>query len=120
MAGKTGVSGIEDKLERIRQNYLKLVEKAKVENIISMQDLERKVVDEEETLKIKQEKERRDFEIKMLKEKYAMKERHLQEKNIADKKALKRLKEAEDFIENVNSSTDNEKNQEEIRFLYSG
>ena len=115
MAGKIGPSGLEARLERIRLNYMKLVEKAKTDNMKSLRDLEKKVVEEEEDLKIKQEKERRDFEIKLLKEKYAMKERHLHEKNIADKKAAKRLKQAEDFIENISPSSGNEKSPEEIR-----
>ena len=51
----------------------------------------------------------------MLKEKYAMKERHLQEKNNADKKAARRLKEAEDFIENVNTFSAKERSQEDLR-----
>ena len=115
MAGCLGAPGLEDKLEKIRLNYIKLVETAKAENIRSMDDLEKKVMDEEENLKNKQERERREFEIKMLKEKYAMKERHLQEKNKADKKAAKRLKEAEDFIENVNPISKKKKSHSELR-----
>ena len=115
MAGSFGGFGLEDKLEKIRINYIKLVETAKADNIRSMDELEKKVMDEEENLKNKQERERREFEIKMLKEKYAMKERHLQEKNKADKKAAKRLKEAEDFIENVNPTSKKKTSQLDLR-----
>ena len=115
MAGNVGPSGLEARLERIRLNYIKLVEKAKTENMKSLRDLEKQVVEEEEDLRNRQERERRDFEIKMLKEKYALKERHLQEKTNADKKAAKRLKQAEDFIENIKPSSGHEKSPEEIR-----
>ena len=114
MAEGSDSSEIERQLEKIRLNYVKLVEQAKAENMKCSIELEKRVMDEEEELKIRQEEERRDFEMKILKEKYAMRERHLKEKSMEDKKAEKRLRRATEFISNINPESEKDALKEQI------
>ena len=103
MAGKTGEAALHEKLEQIKLDYTALVEKIKSENVKAAADLEKKLFKDEEEFKARQERERREFEARMEEEKSEFKEKQLRERDIADSEASSRLKQAEDFIENVRS-----------------
>ena len=103
MAGKTGEAALQEKLEQIKLDYSALVEKIKSENVKAAADLEKKLFKDEEEFKARQERERREFEARMEEEKSEFKEKQVRERDIADSEASHRLKQAEDFIENVRS-----------------
>jgi len=103
MAGKTGEAALHEKLEQIKLDYTALVEKIKSENVKAAADLEKKLFKDEEEFKARQERERREFEARMEEEKGEFKEKQLRERDIADSEASHRLKQAEEFIENVRS-----------------
>ena len=103
MAGKTGEAALHEKLEQIKLDYTALVEKIKSENVKGAADLEKKLFKDEEEFKARQERERREFEARMEEEKGEFKEKQLRERDIADSEASRRLKQAEEFIENVRS-----------------
>lgn len=103
MAGKTGEAALHEKLEQIKLDYTALVEKIKSENVKAAVDLEKKLFKDEEEFKARQERERREFEARMEEEKGEFKEKQVRERDIADSEASHRLKQAEDFIENVRS-----------------
>ena len=103
MAGKTGEAALHEKLEQIKLDYSALVEKIKSENVKAAADLEKKLFKDEEEFKARQERERREFEARMEEEKSEFKEKQVRERDIADSEASHRLKQAEDFIENVRS-----------------
>ena len=103
MAGKTGEAALQEKLEQIKLDYSALVEKIKNENVKAAADLEKKLFLDDEEFKARQSRERREFEARMEREKMEFKEKQLRERDIADSEASERLKQAEDFIENVRS-----------------
>ena len=103
MAGKTGEAALHEKLEQIKLDYTSLVEKIKSENVKAAADLEKKLFKDEEDFKARQARERREFEARLEREKDEFKEKQLRERDIADSEANERLRQAEDFIENVKS-----------------
>ena len=111
MAGKTGEAALQEKLEQIKVDYFALVEKIKTENVKAASDLEKKLLKDDEEFKARQERERREFEARMEREKEEFKEKQLRERGIADSEASERLKQAEDFIDNVKSPVVKEKHK---------
>ena len=94
---------------------MNLVDKIKLENVKASKDLEKKLLKEKEDFKKKQEKEQREFEARLLGENEEFKQKQQKERNMSTRKAMQKLKEAVDFIENVKSPSENERIQEEIR-----
>merc|ERR1711864_53068 len=80
---KAGEAALQEKLDKIRLDYFALVDRVKNENVKAASDLERKFLKDDEEFKEKQKRER----------------------SIADREANERLKQAEDFIDNVKSPT---------------
>ena len=111
MAGKTGEAALQEKLEQIKLDYFALVEKIKTENVKAASDLEKKLLKDDEEFKARQERERREFEARMEREKEEFKEKQVRERSIADREASERLKQAEDFIDNVRSPVVKEKHK---------
>ena len=109
MAGKTGEAALQEKLEQIRLDYLSLVEKVKGENVKAASDLEKKFLKDEEDFKAKQDRERREFESRLSREREDFKQKQKHERSISDREASERLKQAEDFIDNVKSPTGNDR-----------
>jgi len=109
MAGKTGEAALQEKLEQIRLDYLSLVEKVKNENVKAAADLEKKFLKDGEEFKARQERERREFEARLSREREEFKQKQKRERSISDREASERLKQAEDFIENVKSPCANER-----------
>jgi len=109
MAGKTGEAALQEKLEQIRLDYLSLVEKVKNENVKAAADLEKKFLKDTEEFKARQERERREFEARLTREREEFKQKQKRERSISDREASERLKQAEDFIENVKSPISNER-----------
>ena len=103
MAGKTGEAALQEKLEQIKLDYTALVDRIKTENVKAASDLEKKLFMDEEEFKARQSRERREFETRMEREKEEFKEKQLRERDIADSEASDRLRQAEEFIENVKS-----------------
>jgi len=103
MAGKTGEAALQEKLEQIRLDYLALVENVKSENVKAAADLEKKLLKDDEDFKARQERERREFESRLSREREEFKQKQKRERSISDREASERLKQAEDFIENVKS-----------------
>ena len=103
MAGKTGEAALQEKLEQIKLDYFSLVEKIKSENVKAAADLEKKLLKDDEDFKARQERERREFETRMEREKEEFRAKHIIEREIADREASERLKQAEEFIDNVKS-----------------
>jgi len=103
MAGKTGEAALQEKLEQIKLDYFSLVEKIKTENVKAAADLEKKLLKDDEDFKSRQERERREFEARMEREQDEFREKQVRERAIADQEASDRLKQAEDFIDNVKS-----------------
>jgi len=100
---KAGEAALQEKLDKIRQDYFSLVDRVKNENLKAASDLEKKLLKDEDEFKRKQEKERRDFEARLTREREDFKEKQKRERNISDREANERLKQAEDFIDNVKS-----------------
>jgi len=109
MAGKTGEAALQEKLEQIRLDYLSLVDKIKAENVKAAADLEKKLLKDGEDFQAKQERERREFEARLSREKEEFKQKQKRERSIADREASDRLRQAEDFINNVKSPCTNER-----------
>jgi len=109
MAGKTGEAALQEKLEQIRVDYLMLVDKVKSENVKAAADLERKFLKDEEDFKARQERERREFESRLSREREEFRQKQKRERSISDREASDRLKQAEDFIENVKSPSGNDR-----------
>eukprot|EP00092_Neocalanus_flemingeri_P041239 GFUD01044899.1.p1 GENE.GFUD01044899.1~~GFUD01044899.1.p1 ORF type:complete len:283 (+),score=89.35 GFUD01044899.1:55-903(+) len=109
MAGKTGEAALQEKLEQIRLDYLSLVEKVKSENVKAAADLEKKFLKDEEEFKARQERERREFEFRLSREREEFRQKQKREKSISDREASERLKQAEDFIDNVKSPSGNDR-----------
>jgi len=109
MAGKTGEAALQEKLEQIRLDYLSLVEKVKGENVKAASDLDKKFLKDEEDFKAKQDRERREFESRLSREREDFKQKQKRERSISDREASERLKQAEDFIDNVKSPTGNDR-----------
>jgi len=63
---------------------------------------------DDEDFKKKQEQERKEFESRLTREREEFKEKQKRERSIADREAADRLKQAEDFIENVKSPVGSE------------
>jgi len=105
---KAGEAALQEKLDKIRQDYFALVERVKNENLKAASDLEKKLLKDEDEFKKKQEKERRDFEARLAREREEFKEKQKRERSIADREASGRLKQAEDFIDNVKSPNGSE------------
>ena len=53
-AGKAGEAALQEKLDKIRGDYLALVERVKTENVKAASDLEKKFLKDEEDFKKKQ------------------------------------------------------------------
>jgi len=109
MAGKTGEAALQEKLEQIRVDYLMLVDKVKSENVKAAADLERKFLKDEEDFKARQDRERREFETRLSREREEFKQKQKRERSISDRDASERLKQAEDFIDNVKSPSGNDR-----------
>merc|ERR1719365_465687 len=105
MAGKAGEAALQEKLEKIRGDYLALVERVKTENVKAASDLEKKFLKDEEDFKKKQEKDRKEFEARLNRERDEFRETQTRERALADREAAERLRQAEEFIENVKSPT---------------
>ena len=54
MSGKAGEAALQEKLDKIRGDYLALVERVKTENVKASSDLEKKFLKDEEDFKKKQ------------------------------------------------------------------
>jgi len=105
MAGKAGEAALQEKLEKIRGDYLALVDRVKTENVKASSDLEKKFLKDEEDFKKKQEKDRKEFEARLTRERDEFRETQTRERALADREAAERLRQAEEFIENVKSPT---------------
>jgi len=105
MAGKAGEAALQEKLDKIRGDYLALVERVKTENVKASSDLEKKFLKDEEDFKKKQEKDRKEFEARLAREREEFRETQTRERALADREAAERLRQAEEFIENVKSPT---------------
>jgi len=103
MAGKAGEAALQEKLDKIRIDYLALVDRVKNENVKAASDLEKKFLKDDEDFKKAQEKERKEFEARLTREREEFREKQKRERGIADREAMERLKQAEDFIDNVKS-----------------
>jgi len=109
MAGKSGEAALQEKLEQIRLDYMSLVDKVKSENMKAASDLEKKFLKDEEDFKARQERERREFESRLLREREDFKQKQKRERSISDRESSERLKQAEDFIDNVKSPSGNDR-----------
>eukprot|EP00092_Neocalanus_flemingeri_P009398 GFUD01010112.1.p2 GENE.GFUD01010112.1~~GFUD01010112.1.p2 ORF type:complete len:276 (+),score=92.22 GFUD01010112.1:52-879(+) len=109
MAGKTGEAALQEKLEQIRLDYLSLVEKVKSENVKAAADLENKFLKDEEEFKARQERQRREFEFRLSREREDFKQKQKRKRSISDREASEKLKQAEDFIDNVKSPSGNDR-----------
>lgn len=105
MAGKAGEAALQEKLDRIRVDYIALVDRVRNENVKAASDLEKKFLKDEEDFKKQQEAERREFEARLARERDEFKETKQRERGIADREAMDRLRQAEEFIDNVKSPT---------------
>lgn len=135
MAGKAGEAALQEKLDKIRVDYLALVDRVRVENVKAAGELEKKFLKDEEDFKRKQEKERKEFEARLAREREEFKETQTRERVgislyfpspptfapeilvvlaaaptpphqvLADREAMERLRQAEEFIDNVKSPT---------------
>lgn len=103
MAGKSGEAALQEKLDQIRLDYLALVDKIRIENVKAAADLERKLLKDEDEFKGKQERERREFEQRLEREREEFKEKQVRERDIADREAVERLQQAEQFIDSLKS-----------------
>ena len=56
ISGKAGEAALQEKLDKIRGDYLALVERVKTENVKAASDLEKKFLKDEEDFKKKQVK----------------------------------------------------------------
>eukprot|EP00092_Neocalanus_flemingeri_P058183 GFUD01069291.1.p1 GENE.GFUD01069291.1~~GFUD01069291.1.p1 ORF type:complete len:257 (-),score=76.02 GFUD01069291.1:48-818(-) len=104
-----GESVLQDKLDQIKLDYLSLVNGIKVENVKAAEDLEKKFKKDEDDFEARQEMERKEFESRMLREKEEFEQTQTFERSVSGKEAIERLKQAEDFIDDLKSPLGNEK-----------
>lgn len=105
MAGKAGEAALQEKLDKIKGDYLALVDRVKNENVKAASDLEKKFLKDEEDFKKKQEQDRKEFEARLTREREDFRETQTRERSLADREAAERLRQAEEFIEGVRSPT---------------
>eukprot|EP00092_Neocalanus_flemingeri_P019545 GFUD01021175.1.p1 GENE.GFUD01021175.1~~GFUD01021175.1.p1 ORF type:complete len:258 (+),score=74.93 GFUD01021175.1:182-955(+) len=103
-----GEAALQDKLNQIKLDYLSLVNGINIKNVKAAEDLEKKFKKDKDDFEARQEMERREFESRMLREKEEFEQKHKFERSLSDKEAIERLKQAEDFIDNVKSPLGNE------------
>eukprot|EP00092_Neocalanus_flemingeri_P039997 GFUD01043566.1.p1 GENE.GFUD01043566.1~~GFUD01043566.1.p1 ORF type:complete len:235 (+),score=66.87 GFUD01043566.1:181-885(+) len=104
-----GEAVLQDKLNQIKLDYLSLVNVINIKNVKAAEDLEKKFKKDEDDFEARQEMERKEFESRMLREKEEFEQTQTFERSVSDKEAIERLKQAEDFIDNVKSPLGNEK-----------
>ena len=94
------------KLLKIQDDYQALVNKIKIENVKAAIDLKSKLHNDDDEFKKKQDQERKEFESRLIREQEVFKLKQKREEEIAEKEALGRFKQVEEFIENVKSPVD--------------
>eukprot|EP00092_Neocalanus_flemingeri_P039998 GFUD01043567.1.p1 GENE.GFUD01043567.1~~GFUD01043567.1.p1 ORF type:complete len:221 (+),score=67.47 GFUD01043567.1:182-844(+) len=104
-----GETVLQDKLNQIKLDYLSLINATNIKNVKAAEDLEKKFKKDGDDFEARQEMERKEFESRMLREKEEFEKTQTFERSVSDKEAIERLKQAEDFIDDVKSPLGNEK-----------